>query len=131
MRRLGVLIAATAWLWSTSAHAVSTDDFLIVDLQDVIDVCTTPESDPMYAPAIAFCHGYLVGAYQYHVALHAGPKAKPIVCLPDPPPTRVQAVDQFITWAKAHPEYAKDKGVDALVKFLVEKWPCPKDAAAK
>jgi len=131
MRRLALIVAATAWLWSPPALAVSTEDFLIVDTQDAIDICTTPESDPMYAPAIAFCHGYLVGAYQYHVALHAGPKAKPVVCLPDPPPTRVQAIEQFIAWAKAHPQYAKDRAVESLVKFLTEKYPCPQGAAAK
>jgi hypothetical protein len=127
-----LLVAATAWLWlcSSSALAVSTEDFIIANTQDVIDVCTTSESDPMYVAAIAFCHGYLVGAYQYHVALYSGPKAKPIVCLPQPTPTRVQAIDRFIAWAKAHPEYANEKPVEALVKFLVESYPCPQGTSA-
>ncbi|MEW6273491.1 MAG: Rap1a/Tai family immunity protein [Thermodesulfobacteriota bacterium] len=130
MRRLSLLVAASAWLWGGAALAVTTEDFIIANTQDVIDVCTTPESDPMYGPAMGFCQGYLVGAYQYHAALHSGPKARPIVCLPQPTPTRSQAIDRFIVWAKAHPEYANEKPVEALVKFLVETYPCTQGAPA-
>jgi len=131
MRRVLLLLAAAAALNSSSALAVSREDFIVANTQDVIDICTTPESDPMYVAAVAFCQGYLVGAYQYHTALHSGPKAKPVICLPQPTPTRTQAIDRFITWAKAHPEYANERGVEALTKFLVETYPCAQGTAAK
>jgi hypothetical protein len=124
MRKWILLAIASAWLWPSSAAAVDRDDFLIVDAQDVIDVCTVPETDPLYAASTAFCHGYLVGAYQYHVAIFGHGKSRPVVCFPEPPPTRLQAIDQFIAWLKAHPEYAKEKAPDVITRYLVESWPC-------
>lgn len=128
MRRWTLLAIASLWLWPSAAAAVDREDFLIVDTQDVVDVCTVPESDPLYTASIAFCHGYLVGAYQYHVAMFGHGKSKSVVCLPEPPPSRTQAVDQFISWVKADPARAKDKPADALTQFLVETWPCSASA---
>lgn len=128
MRRWIFLLAASAALWSSPSFGVTRDDFLIVDTQDVVDVCTVPESDPMYTASIAFCHGYLVGAYQYHAAMFGQGKSKPVVCFPEPTPTRTQAIDQFVAWVKANPAVAKEKPADALTKFLVESWPCTKGA---
>lgn len=131
MGKLVWLLAASFWLWPASARAVETEDFLIADTQDVVDVCTVPESDPMYTAAIAFCHGYLVGAYQYHVALFGAGKSKPVVCFPDPPPTRSHAVERFIAWVKADPARAKEKPADALTRYLVENFPCDQKAGQK
>jgi len=124
MRMVLLLLAASLWLWPSSASAVATEDFLIVDTQDVVDVCTVAESDPLYTASIAFCHGYLVGAYQYHLALFGAGKSKPVVCFPDPPPTRTQAVERFIAWVKADPARAKDRPADALTRYLIESFPC-------
>lgn len=128
MRRWLSLAVLSLVLGPLPGLAVERDDFLIADTQDVVDVCTVPESDPLYTAAISFCHGYLLGAYQYHVALFGHGTSKPVVCLPDPPPTRTQAVDRFVAWVKANPSYAKEKPADSLTKFLVETWPCPKPA---
>lgn len=118
------LAMASLWLWSSTAVAVEREDFLIVDAQDVVDVCTVPESDALYPASIAFCHGYLVGAYQYHLAIFGHGKSKPVVCFPEPVPTRTQAVEQFITWLKANPAYLKEKAPDAITRYLVETYPC-------
>jgi hypothetical protein len=85
----------------------------------------------MYAASIAFCHGYLVGAYQYHVALFGVGKSHSVVCLTEPRPTRTQAIERFIAWVKAHPEYGTEKPAESLTKFLVETYPCPKPAPVK
>jgi hypothetical protein len=126
---LVMLLALGLCLRPTGARAVTTEDFLIADTQDVVDVCTTPASDPMYAAAIGFCHGYLVGAYQYHAALFGAGKSKPVVCFPDPPPTRTQAIDRFIAWVKADPARGKERPADALTQYLVESFPCAAEAA--
>lgn len=127
MRGWRTLLAAVGlWLWTVPAGAVTTEDFLIVDTQDVVDVCDVAESDPMYTASIAFCHGYLVGAYQYHTALFGTGKSKPVVCFPDPPPTRTQAVERFIAWVKADPARGKERPADALTQYLVESFPCDK-----
>ena len=131
MRKWILLALASALLWPSAAAAVARDDFLIVDAQDVVDVCTVPDTDPLYAASVAFCHGYLVGAYQYHVAIFGHGKSHPVVCFPEPAPTRTQAVEEFITWLKANPSYLKHKAPDAMTRYLVETYPCkaPEKAA--
>ena len=51
--------------------------------------------------------------------------------LPDPPPPRLQAIAAFVDWAKANPKYDEERAVEALGRFLVEKWPCPEHEHAK
>src|SRR5215831_10571238 len=92
-------------LWPFSATAVVQETFLIRYTQDLIELCSAPESDPLYAEAISFCHGYVLGAYHYQVALQADPKEKPLFCLPQPPPTRQQGLQMFMAWVKQNPQY--------------------------
>ena len=131
MRRMFVLAALALCLAPTSSFAVTSEDFVVADTQDVVDICTTAESDPLYAAAMGFCQGYLVGAYQYHVALFGVGKSHSVVCFTEPKPTRTQAIERFIAWVKGHPEYGKERPAESLTKFLVETWPCPKAAAVK
>lgn len=106
------------------AHAVTEEKFVVKNTADLVDICTTPKTDPYYTAAINFCHGYLVGAFHYQDALYSSPKAKPIVCLPDPTPSRNEGVAQFLKWTETHKQYSKDLAVDAFGKFLAETWPC-------
>ncbi len=126
MRRTILGVAAAAWLWAAPASAVTPDDFIVKNAEDVVDLCSTPETDPLYTAAINFCHGYLVGALAYHRALYSKQGHEEIVCFPEPRPQRSHGVSEFVVWAKAHPEYKDENAVEALFKFLVEKWPCPK-----
>jgi hypothetical protein len=128
MRKVILLAAIAVWLMPRPGLGVEREDFLVVDTQDVVDICTTPETDPLYTAAVAFCQGYLVGAYQYHVAMFHADKMRPVVCFPEPTPTRTQAIDRFVAWVKAHPGYEKEKPADALTKFLVESFPCKAEA---
>jgi hypothetical protein len=80
----------------------------------------------MYVATIHFCEGYIVGVSQYHAAEYAGSGERPIVCLPNPPPTRDQAVAMFVTWAQSNPQYMSDRPVDALMRFGAATWPCRK-----
>ena len=41
-----------------------------------------------------------------------------------------QLVGEFVTWGKAHPEYASSHATDAMFKFLSEKMPCVPEAKA-
>jgi len=109
---------------SLQAQAVTPEHFVVHNTQDIIDVCSTAQADPLYTAAIHFCQGYLVGAYHYQEALFSGPGIKPVVCFSDPKPSRNEGVAKFIEWAKAHPEYAQDRAVETFSKFLAETWPC-------
>ena len=46
------------------------------------------------------------------------------VCLPDPLPSRNEAIDMFIKWVKARPQYWKERPVETEFRFLMERWPC-------
>jgi hypothetical protein len=115
---LGVLILP-GW-----AGAASQEDFQVRTTEQLLNLCTAPPTDPLYPQAVAFCRGFLVGAYKYYEAEHLGPKAVRFVCLPNPPPSRSDAIAMFIEWAKAHPQYWKEAPVETEFRFLMEKWPC-------
>jgi hypothetical protein len=108
------------------AGAVSEKDFEAKTTQELLNLCTAAPGDPLYQQAVNFCSGYLVGAYKYYEAAHSGPNAPKLVCLPNPPPSRSNALDMFIEWVKAHPQYWKDPPVETEFRFLIEKWPCNK-----
>jgi hypothetical protein len=108
------------------AGAVTDADFEAKTTQSLLNLCTAPPGDPRHREAIHFCHGYLVGAYQYHVAETDGPGGKPLVCFPTPPPSRNEAIRMFIAWAQAHPQYLNERPVETEFRFLIEKWPCQK-----
>lgn len=108
--------------------ALSVNDFYIKNAQDLVDLCSAPESDPLNDAAIHFCHGFLSGAWQYHQEQANGPHGVRLVCPPDPPPTRNEVVAGFVAWAGQHPEYMGEPAVDALFRYLVERAPCPDEA---
>jgi hypothetical protein len=108
------------------AGAVSEKDFEVQTTQELMNLCTAAPGDPLYQQAVNFCSGYLVGAYKYYEAAHSGPNAPKLVCLPNPPPSRSNALDMFIEWVKAHPQYRKEPPVETEFRFLIEKWPCNK-----
>ena len=106
------------------AGAVSESDFKADTTEQIVNLCTAKVKDPLYHQAVNFCHGYLVGAFDYYEAAHSGPKAFKLVCLPDPPPSRNEAIEMFIEWARAHPQHMKDSPVETEFRFLMDTYPC-------
>jgi len=122
MRKSFGWVMTWALLVPVAVGAVDTEDFQVKDAQDLVDVCTTPQTDPLYEPAMGFCHGYAVGAWQYYEA--AGRK---FLCVPTPRPSRRQAIDGFIDWAAKHSQYMQEGAVQTLFKYLAEAYPCTKE----
>lgn len=106
------------------AGAASEKDFEVKTTEQLLNLCTALPGDPLYQQAVNFCHGYLVGAYRYYAAAHSGPNAPKLVCLPNPSPTRSNAIAMFIEWAKARPQHWSEEPVETEFRFLTEKWPC-------
>ena len=115
------LLWAPAWV---AAGAVSEENFVLDTTDDLVAICTVPDSDPLQKEAISFCMGYLVGAYHYHVAENSGPDGNLMVCPPDPRPPRAEVLKMFMDWVKKHPEYKKDEPVETWFRFLTETYPC-------
>lgn len=119
--RLAILGAALA-LWPLSAMAVTQENFHARTTQDLVELCSAGPSDPMRDAAIHFCHGYLLGAYHYHIS--DATATNPIVCWPNPAPSRDQAVRAFIDWARANRQYWNERGVDTMARWLDATYPC-------
>ena len=119
-----IVFLSTLLILPGLAGAVSENDFKADTTEQVVNLCTADPGEPLYQQAVNFCHGYLVGAYKYYEAEHSGPNATKLVCLPDPQPTRDQAIQMFMEWAQAHPQHMNESPVETEFRFLMEKWPC-------
>jgi len=47
-----------------------------------------------------------------------------MICVPNPKPSRNEAIVMFIELTKAHHQYMNEKPVETEFRFLMEKWPC-------
>jgi len=126
MRRNLLALMLVASMLPSAAEAVESESFRVRSTADLVEICSVPPSDSMYAAAVGFCHGYGVGAFHYYQAAISGPGGKPFVCLPNPPPSRTEAVQMFLTWARENPQYMGDPAVETLFRWLATKWSCPK-----
>lgn len=123
-RKLTFLLLTITFMLASVAGAATPEDFKVQTARALLDLCTTAPDSPIYKEAVHFCHGFLVGAIAYHLAENAGPEGKPLVCFPDPAPSRTEGIAMFVDWLKAHPEFMDEKPVEAEFRFLTEKWPC-------
>ena len=126
----GVAILTAGWLVSgqlraetASSDGYTLEDFRLHSAADLVDVCTLSQSHPDYKTARGFCYGFFEGGAHYHDALSASSTHEKIVCNPDDT-TRTQAVDVFVTYVRANPQYASEAPIDAIFRALVAKWPC-------
>jgi hypothetical protein len=124
-----VLIAAAVLPSPANAQATaqaSPSPFEARTVADLATLCGTPPGTANYAAAIAFCHGFLQGAGQYHAAItQPGSGRRPLFCAPNPPPTRAQVANAFVAWAQANPANAGERAVDGLVRWASTAYPCP------
>jgi hypothetical protein len=118
------LFAALSFALTSSVFAAGPPHFQVRDTADYVKLCTTPQSDENYTSAIAFCHGFGVGAYRYYLE-STGP-ADRFVCPPDPAPTRAEVISGFVTWARTRPDMMKQPAVDSIFRYLGGMWPCKK-----
>ncbi len=96
---------------------------------DLATLCGASPQAPEYVSAIAFCHGFLQGAGQYHaVVTQPGSGRAPVFCPPNPPPTRAQVAADFVAWARANPQHAGERAVDGLARWAHAAYPCPDPA---
>jgi hypothetical protein len=126
LKQLSYLFLPALLLSGTAQANVTDDDFVAKTTQNLINLCTASPQDPKYREAIHFCQGYLVGAYHFDQARAANKPEIKLACFTDPKPSRNQAIDLFIAWAKQHPEYMSEMPVETEFRFLTEKWPCKK-----
>jgi hypothetical protein len=107
------------------ASAITSEEFRLRSGADLVALCATPASDPLYTAAVHMCHGFGAGTYQTLVALTRHDKAQPIICPPNPPPTRNDTVAKFVDWAQKNPQHRSEPAADLVARFLIATFPCP------
>jgi hypothetical protein len=113
-------------LWPSLASAVEISVFHLKTTRDLLDICTTPESDAVHKEAIHYCVGFLTGAVGYHNALGDHKDMKRLTCYPDGT-TREDGVRVFVAWAQARQGDSKlmnEAPVIGLMRSLIAQWPC-------
>src|SRR2546421_2633808 len=96
----GLVVCAAALPVAANA-AVTEDMFKLRTTGDLIELCTAEPSEPMGTAALNFCHGFAIGVYRVLEQENAARRMGKLFCIPEPPPTRNQALADFVQWAKA------------------------------
>ncbi|MDA8232923.1 MAG: Rap1a/Tai family immunity protein [Magnetospirillum sp.] len=115
---------AAAVVSTSAVRATTQEDFHVKTTGDLVDLCATPTSDPLYTAAINFCQGFMVGAYQYHNLAVQAEGRQPLVCPPNPPPTRDESIARFVAWSHSHPSALSTAPVEGMFEFLTQTYPC-------
>ena len=119
----GWLVSGQLWAQTKLSDGYTLEDFNLRTAADLVDICTLEQSHPDYMAARAFCYGFFEGGAHYDNAISTSPTYKKIVCNP-PEATRTEAVEVFVTYVRANPQYAAKAPIDTIFRALVAKWPC-------
>jgi len=128
--RATLAIVAAGLLAAGGAGAVTQEDFLLKDGEDLVDLCTVGVDDPLYVPAIHMCHGFAVGTYRTIGAMTRHKDLEPLFCPPNPVPTRNEGIAAFVGWARKNPEHQGDPPEEYVGRFLIVSFPCPEPPSA-
>ena len=124
---VGLLLSAIVTLGSgAAAAAITAEEFRLRSGADFVALCATPASDPLYTAAVHMCHGFGAGTYQTLVAVTRHEGLTPLICPPQPIPTRNETVARFLEWAKRNPERSTEPAVEMVSRFFLTEFPCPK-----
>lgn len=106
------------------ARAITPDEFGLRSGGDVVALCSTPASDPLYTAAVHMCHGFGAGTYRTIMAMTGQGRLQPVICPPDRVPSRNEVVRAFVQWANDNPRHLTEPAVDVLARFLITQFPC-------
>jgi Rap1a immunity proteins len=118
-------VAAGLMLSAPGAHAATEANFGVRTTGDLVELCTATPNNPIGTAAVNFCEGFAEGAVSVetqNMAAFRGPK---LFCMPNPPPSRNEALNEFVNWARASPDRMAATSTDGLFRFLSERYPCP------
>ncbi|WPL17168.1 hypothetical protein Thiowin_02162 [Thiorhodovibrio winogradskyi] len=119
---VGVLLFLTLPI-ATPALAVDNDDLRFETTDDLIAVCSAPNS----SAAQLGCTGFIEATVQYHDAVSDRKNLKRLACFPNGTSIEDGRV-AFLSWAKtnkANKELMSELPVIGLVRSLAAAYPCP------
>jgi Rap1a immunity proteins len=113
-----------ALLVSAPAHAATEANFVANSTADLVELCSATPDDGVGTAALNFCEGYFQGAVTVQMLNMVPLRGKKLFCLPNPPPSRSQAMSEFVSWARAAPDRLSESSTDGLFRYLSERYPC-------
>jgi hypothetical protein len=102
----------------------SESDFRVTATGDLVRLCEAAPTDATGIAALHFCHGFAVGAYQYHQIAAAAENKPPLICEPNPRPSRNEAIAGFVSWARQNPSAMSAPPVEGMFRYLAQSYPC-------
>ena len=125
-RILAMLVVAGIAIFPVASHANLTEDsFQLRSTGDLLDLCSASPNDPMGHAAFHVCEGFGVGVFRVLQKVDAARKTR-MFCLPEPMPTRNEALAAFVAWGKANPGQLDQAPEDGVAAFLMNQYPCPR-----
>lgn len=88
--------------------------------EELLSYCKSANSD------IVTCEIYGQAVYDTYLVYSQHKKAPKFICVNQPAPSRKEVIQEYVTWADAHPAYSKEAAADTILRFLGGRFPCPK-----
>ena len=104
---------------------VAQDNFLVRNTGDLLELCSAPQSSPLYTAAVNFCQGFAVGVFRVLQTESAARGMHGLFCMPTPVPTRNQAIAGFVQWVRENPGQMAQPPADGIAAYLAHQYPCP------
>ena len=126
MNLKGCTVAATLVLLAPcAAHAATEANFAAGTTGDLVELCSATPDNAIGTAAVNFCEGFAQGAVSVEMQNQAAFRGPRLFCMPNPPPSRNEALSEFVKWARASPDRVSTSSTDGLFRFLSERYPCP------
>ena len=123
--RAWTVAAGLALLAPCAPQAATEANFDARTTADLVELCTATQDNTIGTAAVHFCEGFAQGAVLVEMQNMAGFRGAKLFCMPNPPPSRNQALSDFVSWARASPDRMATTSTDGLFRFLSERYPCP------
>jgi hypothetical protein len=121
-RRL--LIALMILAHAAPVSAITAEEFRLRSGADLVALCAAAASEPLYTAAIHMCHGFGAGVFQAITTLTRHEKLQPLLCPPEPSPSRNETVRRFLEWAQRNPQHLGEPAVAVAGRFFITEFPC-------
>ena len=115
---------STAPMASAQSSAITGETFTAGTTGALARLCGANTQEAVYAAAVHFCHGVMVGTGQTSDSMNKRQGTRPGFCLPTPSPTLDQAAASFVAWSAANPQFDGLRASDGLLRFAAAQYPC-------
>jgi Rap1a immunity proteins len=109
-----------------ASRAATEANFAAATTGDLVELCVATPDSAIGTAAVNFCEGFAQGAVSVEMQNLAASRGPKLFCMPNPPPTRNEALSEFVKWARAAPDRLTQSPTDDLFRFLSERYPCPR-----